>query len=71
MTLPPKAIGVLIDIKKELLSQSVMITSDSQVPVVPVLDRSNVMITRRPTQFMRHARVRGFAVQRMYQRGEL
>ncbi len=67
MTLPPKALSVLVDIKKELLSQSVMITP---APVLPVPTRTDVMITRRPTQVMRHARVRNRAFQRMCQRGE-
>jgi hypothetical protein len=68
MTLPPKALSILIDIKKGLLSQSVMITP---VSVLPVPTKTSVMITRKPTQVMRHARNRGWAVQRMYQRGEL
>lgn len=67
MTLPPKALSVLVDIKKELLSQSVMITS---ALVLPEPSRKNVMITRRPTQVMRHARVRNRAFQTMCRRGE-
>ena len=76
MTLPPKALSVLVDIKKELLSQSVMIIPAlPNVPVLPVLSvpsvrtetphRAGVMITR-----MRHARVRNRAFQIMCQRGE-
>jgi hypothetical protein len=66
MTLPPKALSVLIDIKRELLAQSVTL-----LPVPPVPDKANVMITRKHSHVMRHARDRGRAVQRMYQRGEL
>ena len=82
MNLPPKALHALLDIKKELLSKSVMITSGptsnistSSIPSTPStaspLNRPDVMITRKSTQVMRHARNRGWAVQRMYQRGEL
>jgi hypothetical protein len=79
MNLSPKSIQMLIDIKKELLSKSVMITPElPPVSVLPVLSvqaaiapRSGVMITSKSTQVMRHARVRGRAVQQMYQRGEL
>jgi hypothetical protein len=75
MNLPPKAIHALLDIKKELLSKSVMITSDPSTELVRLVPnipkRSDVMITRKSTQVMRHARNRGWAVQRMYQRGEL
>jgi hypothetical protein len=62
MTLPPKALCVLVDIKKELLLRSVMITS-TQVKIPQIVCKSN--------QVMRHARVKGPAIQRMYQRGEL
>lgn len=54
MTLPPKALTVLVNLKAELLSraseESVIITPSTKV--------------KQPT--MRHARVRGGAVQRMY-----
>jgi hypothetical protein len=56
----------LVDIKKELVAQSITL-----VPVLSVPDRSSVMITRKPSHVMRHARTRGWAVQRMYQRGEM
>ena len=82
MNLPPKALHALLDIKKELLSKSVMITSATSnistsgtpsTPSTPVNTslKADVMITRKSTQVMRHARNRGWAVQQMYQRGEL
>src|ERR1700675_945772 len=72
MNLPPKALHALLDIKKELLSKSVMITSTQvRVPVLIVPSKADVMITRKPSHVMRHARVCGRAVQQMYQRGEL
>ena len=66
MTLPPKALSALVDIKRDLLAHSVLL-----LPVPPVPNRSNVIITRKHSHQMRHARVKGPAVQRMYQRGEL
>jgi len=81
-SLSPKSIQILVDIKKELLSKSVMITSATSnistsgtpstlsTPAKMPL-KADVMITHKSTQVMRHARTRGWAVQRIYQRGEL
>ncbi len=63
MTLPPKAINVLADIKANLLSSDVIITPEE--PKLPPIQPK-----KEPKRYMRHARVHGWAFQRMCQRGE-
>ena len=79
MNLPPKALSALVNIRKELLSKSVMITSTPvRIPMVvvpsgPIVPgtEANVMITRGHSHVMRHARSRGMVIQHMYQRGQM
>ena len=66
MSLPTKALQVLIDLKASLLSREIPVPQTEQVPEVkPEKPKRE----RKPTTFMRHARKRGFAYQRYKQTG--
>jgi hypothetical protein len=63
MQLPPKALNVLANIKAELLSRQELTPLESAPSVIITLSRPKT--EPKVTVFMRHARNRGQAFQRM------